>query len=99
MGLFTTIAGAILGGIGKSMSNKTQAKNDLESTKAAGHEDRKTAAFQDDREYFRRQQERTEKRRSLDSSYNQFSTVREFAPNYKPGTGLDAMGNKPMPEK
>ena len=79
------------------MNAKTQAKSDLASTREAGTQDRKTSAFDDDRAYFREQQKRAEARRSLDTNYKQFSTLREIAPNYQEGVGLDAVPMKPLP--
>jgi hypothetical protein len=87
MSLFGDIFTGILGGIGKS----SEAKAGKEEIKAKGLEDRKSLEFADDREYFRNMQLRKERSRALDSGYNQFSTVKNFAPNYKPATGLDAM--------
>lgn len=93
MSLFGDIFTGILGGIGSSSESK--ANKDM--IKEKGKEDRKTLAFADDREYFRNMQLRKERSRALDSGYNQFSTVRNFAPNYQKATGLDAMPafNKP----
>ena len=94
MSLFGDIFTYILGGIGKSGEQKA----DKEMIKLKGKEDRKTLAFADDREYFRNMQLRKERSGALDSNYNQFSTVKNFAPYFKPGTGLDAMPKFNKPE-
>lgn len=91
MGIFSTIFNAVLGGVASSSKAKSEAKATKDEITLKGKEDRKSLAFADDREYFRNMQLRKERSRALDSGYNQFSTVKNFAPNYKPATGLDAM--------
>jgi hypothetical protein len=93
MGLLSQIFGAVLGGVSASAA----AKGSEKEVEQAGKEERKTLAFASDLEYFRNQQLRKERSGALDSAYNQFSTVRNFAPNFKPGTGLDAVPTKPNP--
>lgn len=88
---------AVLGGVAASSERRAQRDDTREGAEAAGRENRRTASFENDLEYFRNQQLRHERGRSLDTNYNQFSTVRNFAPNFKPGTGLDAMPTKPKP--
>jgi hypothetical protein len=93
MGLLSDIFGAVLGGVAAS----AQGKADDKQVKEAGRQERATLAFASDLEYFRNQQLRKERSGALDSAYNQFSTVKNFAPNFKPGTGLDAVPTKPNP--
>jgi hypothetical protein len=85
------IFSAILSGFGAGEDAEEQldAMKDIERIK--GKEERRTLSFADNLEYYRTQQRRHETSRALDSAYNQFSTVKQFAPNYVRGTGLDAM--------
>jgi hypothetical protein len=89
---------AVLGGIASRSKSKSDAKAAERDIKGEGLEQRKSLAFTDDREYFRNMQLRKERSGALSSNYNQFSTVRDFAPNFQPGTGLDAMPTLKRPE-
>lgn len=91
--LWGEIFTAVLGGVASSGEQKA----DKDMVKAKGQEDRKSLDFADKLEYFRQQQLRHERSRALGSNYNQFSTVKNFMPNFKPGTGLDAMPVQPKP--
>lgn len=97
-GIWGNIFSAVLGGISSGMSQRSSERATREATEQAGKEDRRTAAFTDQMEYFRMMQMRKEKQRSLDSNYRQFSTVRNFKPNFVAGSGLDAMPDYPDPE-
>jgi hypothetical protein len=90
-GAWGNIFSAILGGFasGEDMEDQLEAMKEIEGIK--GEEERRTLSFADSLEYYRTQQRRHETSRALDSAYNQFSTVRNFAPNYVRGTGLDAL--------
>lgn len=93
MGIFTQIISGVLGGVSASAADK----GDKEAVKQQGREERATLSFGSDLEYFRNQQLRKERSGALTSNYNQFSTVKNFAPYFKPGSGLDAMPSKPKP--
>ena len=95
--LWGNIFQAVLGGIASREQGKDSERASKEATREAGSQNRLTAEFQSDLDYFRAQQRRHETRRALDGSYNQFSTVRQWAPNYQAGPGLDAMPSKPDP--
>lgn len=90
------IFSAVLGGIASSSERKDAQRADKESTREAGIQNRATAAFEGDQEYYYNQLLRDERRRSLDSGYNQFSTIRNFAPNYTGPAPLD-VPEKPSP--
>lgn len=91
------VAGAVIAGIGSSMNQKSANKANMDQSREGGIQARKTAAFEDDRAYFREQQRRAESKRSLDMNYKQFSTLKDIAPNYVEKAGLDAVGTKPQP--
>lgn len=94
---WSNIFQAVLGGIAGRQEGKDAERATKEATREAGSQNRLTAQFQSDMDYFRSQQRRHETRKALDGSYNQFSTVRQWAPNYKPGPGLDALPAAPNP--
>lgn len=93
MGIFSQIVSGIIGGVSAS----AQRDENKEDVKGKGREERATLSFASDLEYFRNQQLRKERSGALDSAYNQFSTVKNFAPYFKPGSGLDAVPTKPKP--
>jgi hypothetical protein len=93
MSIFSKIFSAVLGGVSSSAQKDAQ----KEDVKGKGREERATLSFASDLEYFRNQQQRKERSGALDSNYNQFSTVKNFAPYFKPGSGLDAVPTKPKP--
>lgn len=97
-GWVSNIFGAILGGIGASGEQDDALELLEEGAEAKGEQDRRSLEFGDKLEYYRSQQRRHETSRALDSAYNQFSTVRNFAPNYVRGTGLDALPAYPERE-
>jgi hypothetical protein len=94
---WTNIFGALLSGFGDDEGESAE-RATREATREAGTQNRLTAAFSNDLDYFREMQRRHETSRALDGSYNQFSTVRNWAPNYVRGPGLDALPTKPKPE-
>jgi hypothetical protein len=96
--LFSDIFRGILGGIGADGEQDALMEQIKETAQEKGEQDRLTLEFGDALEYYRTQQRRHETSRALDSAYNQFSTVGNFAPNYVPGTGLDAMPAYPTRE-
>lgn len=94
---WSNIFQAILGGFAEGEAREDAERATKEATREAGSQNRLTALFQSDLDYYRTQQRRHEMSRSLDGSYNQFSTVRNWAPNYVRGPGLDAMPARPNP--
>lgn len=94
-GIWGNIFSAILGGIASGEEAEDAMDQIKETARIKGEEERHTLEFADDLSYYRTQQRRHETSRALDSAYNQFSTVGNFAPNYVRGTGLDAMPAKP----
>lgn len=90
------IFSAILGGFAGGQDQKEALKAIERQARITGEEDRATMEFGDKLEYYRTQQRRHETSRALDSAYNQFSTVKTFAPNYVRGTGLDALPAYPV---
>jgi hypothetical protein len=95
---WSNIFQAVLGGIASKEEAKDAERMTKEATREAGSQNRLTAEFTNDLEYFRDMQRRHETKRALDGSYNQFSTVRNWAPNFVQGPGLDALPEKPDPE-
>ena len=95
MSVWGNIFAGILGGISESSKQKSSERATKEATKEAGKQDRITSQFNAEQEYYYNQKMRHEKARALGTGYNQFSTVREFAPGYVAGTGLDALPTKP----
>jgi hypothetical protein len=89
------IFSSILSGWAAGEESEDQLEALKEGARIKGEEERETLAFADKLAYYRNQQRRHETSRALDSAYNQFSTVRDFAPNYVRGTGLDAMPEYP----
>lgn len=98
MGIFSNIFNAILGGVASSSERRDSERATREATREAGDQNRRTSAFDSATEYHYNQKLRDEKARALSSGYNQFSTVRQFAPGYVPGSGLDAVTPLPKPE-
>lgn len=94
----SNIFSAILGGIAGSGDHDDQMDLIREQAEEGGKQERRTLEFEDQLAYFRSQQRRHETSRALDSAYRQFSTVRDFAPNYVRGTGLDALPPYPVRE-
>lgn len=88
---------SILGGFADNEAAEDAERATKEATREAGSQNRLSEAFRSDLEYYRSQQRRHETRRALDGTYNQFSTVRQWAPNYTAGPGLDALPDKPNP--
>jgi hypothetical protein len=86
---------AVLGGLASREEGKDAERQTREATREAGQQNRQTAAFQSDLDYFREMQRRHEASRSLEGNYGQFSTVGNWAPNFRRGPGLDAMPTKP----
>lgn len=81
-GIWGNIFAAVLGGIASSSQQRSSERATREATREAGIQDRATAAFTGDQEYYYNQLLRGERRGALDSGYNQFSTIRSYAPNY-----------------
>lgn len=82
MTMFATIFKSILGGISASSSQKAAKKATKEEIAARGLEDRKTAGFAADNEYYYKQKDQQDKREGF-KNYNQFSSLERFAPNYQ----------------
>lgn len=91
------IFSAVLGGISNASQRRSAERATREATEQAGKEDRKTLGYEKSLDYFYDQKRRHEMARNL-ATYNQFSTVRNFAPNYVAGPGLDAMPEMPVAE-
>ncbi len=96
-GIWGNIFAAVLSGVASSAEGKEERRASKEEIREGGMQNRATSAFETDNEYYYNQLLRKEKSRALDTGYNQFSTVRNFAPNYTPATGLDAVPAKPKP--
>lgn len=91
MGIFSDIFRSILGGVANSGDSSTE-----EGARESGRQARLTNQFSAETDYYYNQLLRHEKAKALSSGYNQFSTVRQFAPGYTPATGLDALPPKPL---
>lgn len=87
---------AVLGGLADNEERKDAERGSKEATREAGHQNRTTAEYQSELDYFREQQRRHEASRSLEGNYGQFSTVGNWAPGFTRGPGLDAMPTKPL---
>jgi hypothetical protein len=92
---FGNIFSAVLGGISSSSQRRSAERATREATEAAGKEDRQTIGYQKGLDYFYEQKRRHEMAKNF-GVYNQFSTVRQFKPNYVAGPGLDAMPSMPV---
>lgn len=95
MSIFGDIIYGVLGGLAAKSERKDSERATKEATQEAGRQNRATAEFQADLDYYYNQKLRGEKARALDSNYRQFSTVPQFAPGFQRGTGLDALPAKP----
>ena len=89
------IFSAVLGGIANKSAQKDALRADKENTREAGHQNRQGSAFDKALDNYYTQKNRHEAARAL-GTYNQFSNVRNFAPNYVAGPGLDAMPTLPQ---
>lgn len=95
--IWGNIFNAVLGGISSSSQRRAQRDDTREGAEAAGKENRRTAAFESALEYAYSQRNKDERRRALDGGYNQFSTIRGYAPNYVGPPALD-VPELPKPE-
>lgn len=91
MGIFSDIFRSILGGVANSGASSTE-----QGARESGRQARLTNQFSAETDYYYNQLLRHEKAKAMSSGYNQFSTVRQFAPGYTPATGLDALPPKPL---
>lgn len=96
MSLFGSIFSAVLGGLSNASERRSSERASKEATKEAGKQDRQTIDFQKSLDYWYDQKRRHEAAGAL-GVYDQFSTVRNFKPNFVPGRGLDAMPARPIP--
>lgn len=94
-GLFGNIFSAVLGGISSASQRRSDARATKESQQEGGRQDRQTIGYEKGLDDYYDQKRRHEMARAL-STYNQFSTVKNFAPNYVAGPGLDAMPAMPL---
>lgn len=89
------IFSAVLGGIANKSASKDATRENRENTREAGHQNRQSSAFDKALDNYYAQKNRHEASKAL-GTYNQFSRVREFAPGYTAGPGLDAMPTLPQ---